>query len=121
MGVDGDGAEGGGGQVVSTYSADDLSESLSRVQIERADIAHVVAAWGGPEEWDGWQGGFLLHMRTGGYVYVTGWCDYTGWGCQDGAEVTAYAQEPPLESLGAQFEWDRDPADLNKWARQGNS
>ena len=31
-----------------------------------------------------WTGGFVLKLKDGRFAYLTGWCDYTGWGCQDG-------------------------------------
>jgi hypothetical protein len=33
---------------------------------------------------------WLLWLQDGTYAYVTGWCDYTGWGCQSGGEIEYY-------------------------------
>lgn len=120
-----------------SYATDDFTESLNRVPVPVADIAAVEAAWGHGEgmgddaghfKWseDGaseWSGGFLMRLKDGSYVYVTGWCGYTGWGCQDGAEVHRFAERPTLEvligiedsSAPPAEEWDIDPADLNRW------
>lgn len=126
-----------------SYATDDFSESLDRVDVKREDIARVVRAWGhgdgmgsdaGHYRWsaDGgtdWSGGFLCELRDGSYVYITGWCDYTGWGCQDGAEVYRFAALPSHDELSAavkerdkwaaeappESEWDTEPADLNRW------
>lgn len=122
-----------------SYTTDDFTESLSRVAVEQGDIAAVEAAWGkgdgqgsdaGHFKWSDegvsdWAGGFLLRMKDGGYVYITGWCDYTGWGCQDGATVYRFTERPALDSLRspdgndyncapAEAEWDIEPADLNR-------
>lgn len=103
----------------------------------------MIAAWGGGDGmgandgmkpgWaeDGatdWSGGFLLRLKDGRYAYVWGWCDYTGWGCQDGAYVRYYDSEPRLVSLAFHsvaehdskpFDWDESPADLNRWLAHG--
>lgn len=126
-----------------SYATDDFTESLSRAAIAPQDIAAVEAAWGhgsgmgtdaGHYKWseDGasdWHGGFLLRLKDGSYAYLTGWCDYTGWGCQDGATVYRFAERPTHDALNAavkaakewadnappESEWDINPADLNRW------
>jgi len=122
-----------------SYATQDFTESLDRVDLEPSTIERVMAAWGHSEgmgedaghyRWseDGaseWSGGFLMRLKDGHYAYLTGWCDYTGWGCQDGAEVTYFATPPELSSLPpaseyspkppAPEEWDIEPADLNRW------
>lgn len=123
-----------------SYTTDDFAESLSRVGITPQEIDTVVAAWGygsgmgtdaGHFKWDkygasDWNGGFLMRMVTGGFKYLTGWCDYTGWGCQDGASVADFAEQPMLESLKGDNlydgeppadQWDLEPADLNRWLK----
>lgn len=123
-----------------SYATYDFTESLERVGIEPPTIARVVSAWGkgdgqgddaGHYKWaeDGvtdWAGGFLMLLNDGRYAYLTGWCDYTGWGCQDGAVVIYFDHEPTVaemqdaeanESKNEPEEsvWDREPADLNRW------
>ncbi len=121
-----------------SYATYDFTESLDRAGIAPADIDRVVCAWGkgdgqgedaGHYRWaeDGasdWSGGFLMKMKAGGFIYVTGWCDYTGWGCQDGAEVHRFDTMPTFDEMKAASEyhsepateeWDIEPADLNRW------
>ena len=125
-----------------SYTTYDFSESLSRAGIEPTSVETVLAAWGhgsgagddaGHFKWaqDGasdWSGGFLMRLRVGGLVYVTGWCDYTGWGCQDGAAVQRFETAPTFTQLrdGSEYhseppddQWDVEPADLNKWLADG--
>lgn len=125
-----------------SYTTNDFTESLTRVGLAASDVEAVVAAWGkgdgqgedaGHYRWaeDGvsdWAGGFLMRLKVGVYIYVTGWCDYTGWGCQDGAEVRTFDHEPTVEEMTAASErhsepvaaeWDLEPADLNKWIADG--
>lgn len=49
-------------------------------------------------------------------------CDYTGWGCQDGAELRYFDDKPTPSELKGESgsepdaaEWDTEPADLNRW------
>ena len=123
-----------------SYAVSDFTESLSRVGVRAADIERVESAWGkGNESEEGighykhsedtgteWSGGFLLRMKDDSYVYITGWCDYTGWGCQDGAQVYRFGERPTREVLLAaakdeygdvppDSEWDVEPSDLNRW------
>lgn len=108
-----------------SYTKTDFAESLKITgDPPLAEIARVVAAWGIDD--DGWQGGFLLALKDGSFAYLTGWCDYTGWGCQDGAEVTRFPERPTLAALVEATPWftkpsvlDEDPADLNKWIADG--
>lgn len=121
-----------------SYTTNDFSESLERVGIKPTDVETVIAAWGGGDGmgtdsghgWsaDGvteWSGGFLFRLKDGRTAYLQGWCDYTGWGCQDGAEVQwldvvpALSEIKPRELSTAPHDWDEAPADLNKWLADG--
>lgn len=46
------------------------------------DVAQVIAALNGYNDGECWVGIFL--MNDGVFLYVTAWCDFTGWGCQEG-------------------------------------
>ena len=111
----------------SSYNVYDFTESLGRAGIALADIERVWAAWGhSPEDYGSWEGGFLLAMKDGRVAYVWGWCDTTGWGCQDGGGVEwvdglkggaiVAGEEPTPEgaSVPPGLEWDSEPADLNE-------
>lgn len=50
----------------------------------REDVAEVVAAQDGFNDGDSWIGVFKL--VDGRFAWLTAWCDYTGWGCQEGGE-----------------------------------
>jgi hypothetical protein len=123
-----------------SYSLYDFTESLAggtginrydRTVIAATDVKRVVAAWGySPEGYGSWAGGFLMEMTDGRFAYLRGWCDTTGWGCQDGTEVTYFEAQPDLASLEKPSErseyenevpgdWDLEPADLNKWLADG--
>lgn len=121
-----------------SYTTEDFTESLERVALQRADIEAVVAAWGkgdgmgedaghyrhSEEGATDWSGGFLMRLKDGRFAYLTGWCDYTGWGCQDGATLHHFDAQPELSAIAslteypngpAPEEWDIEPSDLNRW------
>lgn len=57
-----------------------------------------------------WDGGFVVKLASGMIAHIKGWCDYTGWGCQDGVTVTMHTS---IKTLEVDSRWDKDPADLN--------
>jgi hypothetical protein len=126
-----------------SYTTTDFAESLSRVRIDPADVVSVLTAWGSgsgmgkdaghyryaPYGASEWSGGFLFRLKDGCVAYLTGWCDYSGWGCQDGAEVHYFNERPSYDVLKGvhtewsapppESEWDEAPADLNRWLAKG--
>lgn len=107
---------------MSTYALDDFAETLERVTLPSPPI-ECLKAWGESEEGPGceWSGGFVLRLRNDQFAYISGWCDYTGWGCQDGAYVTLADSLDVLE-FGQNHQqpkspssWDDSPADLQRW------
>ena len=100
------------------YTTWDFSESLDRVKLDADDIERVIAAWGvSLEGYADWTGGFFMLLSNGQHAYLTGWCDTSGWGCRDGAELTRCNDLPALEFLDSTVEWDEDPADLNRYVQ----
>ena len=108
-----------------SYTTYDFSETIAGCGIQREDIARVEAAWGRNGDMSEWDGGFVLRMKDGKRMYLTGWCDTTGWGCQDGTEVSELAddgelpKEPAETYRDAPSDWDIDPADLNRFVQTG--
>lgn len=98
------------------YTVFDFSESLDRLkEFKVEDVAECVAAWGENGCCAEWTGGFKLRLKDGRYAYLTGWCDTTGWGCQDGIDITFYDSDPG--TLEPDKEWDEGPTDLNRYLR----
>ena len=107
-----------------SYGIYDFSESLSGIDPDTIEV--VLAAWGNVDTEDAccdecggeWSGGFLLKFKEDQphrYAYITGWCDYTGWGCQDGTSVDYFETLPDLDTLFPDKNYDIEPTDLNKW------
>ena len=116
---------------MSAYSLYDFTESLDRVNLNGLKLVSVIKSWGySPEGYGSWEGGFVLHFGDGSYAYLSGWCDTTGWGCQDGVDIRfANSLEelaPPTEhrdtwgGTSVLIEWDDNPADLNLWIEKGS-
>jgi hypothetical protein len=112
----------------------DFTASLAKVGVQPADIARVLRAWGESGGGSEWSGGFTFALKDGRYAYLSGWCDYTGWGCQDGADLRYFDHEPSDYDLRMQSEseetggpwlpekdasWEIEPADLNRWLAAG--
>lgn len=64
----------------------------------REDVEEVIAAEDGENDGDHWEGVFRL--KDGRFVFVSAWCDNTGWGCQDGGQSWVAADLPSLIRWG---------------------
>jgi hypothetical protein len=110
---------------VTQFTHYDFTESLAQAEgFTKDDIAEAISAWGEQGDYAEWRGGFLLHLKDGRYAYVEGWCDTSGWGCQDDVETALFAERPELSSLSLGCngepiarEWDEVCADLNRVLR----
>lgn len=109
-----------------SYTVYDFDETLERVGIKPGEVERVTAGWGrSPDGYGDWEGGFVLLLKDGTWVLVSGWCDTSGWGCQDGADCLRSTEEPQPAINDYSGHWrpfppeqvDRDPADLNRFLR----
>jgi hypothetical protein len=115
---------------MSGYSLYDFTESLDRVDLGGRKLVAVIKSWGfSPEGYGSWEGGFVLRFGDGTVAYLSGWCDTTGWGCQDGVDIQ-YANSVEELALPTEYssydvggplpiDWDEYPADLNLWIEKG--
>lgn len=62
------------------------------------EVAEVIAAVEGENDGDSWVGVFRL--SDGRFVTVSAWCDYTGWGCQDGGHAAVAATKEDAIRFG---------------------
>lgn len=113
------------------YDLYDFTESLERAGLPVLAVERCSLAFGrSPEGYASWEGGFVLLLRTGEWAFLHGWCDTTGWGCQDGAALDRFDHEPTPDDLHAAWTaaWsyqerapiddaDVDPADLGRFLR----
>jgi len=64
----------------------DLEECLGCAGVEKELVANVLAEVPGEADGPNWHA--IVKMVDGKFGYLTGWCDYSGWGCQDGGKLT---------------------------------
>lgn len=110
---------------MASFTSYDFSESVAQAEgFAWNDIEAAEAAWGEHGDYAEWTGGFLLRLKDGRYAYIEGWCDTTGWGCQDGVETTIFDERPDLAKLSmgydgkpAERDWAPEPTDLNRLIR----
>ena len=68
------------------------SGSLAPVALD--DLEEAIAISNGENDETSWIGAFLL--KDGRYLFLSAWCDYTGWGCQDGGDAQVASDLPTL-------------------------
>ena len=87
----------------------------------RADVTACLAAWGEAGDMAEWSGGFLLGLTGERSAYLTGWCDATGWGCQDGIQAGVIGPIADAKKFmwpdGERHDIDVLPRDLNRYLR----
>lgn len=69
-----------------------------------------------PGEADGANWHYILKLKNGKYSYGTGWCDYSGWGCQDNAVWSTPGNRE--QALLAAPERDDDRKDIRTQLRK---
>lgn len=60
--------------------------ALDNPQFSVYDIKKVLAVYEGENDGPSWR--WVLRLNDDRIVFLTGWCDYTGWDCQSGATAT---------------------------------
>jgi hypothetical protein len=72
-------------KIVEVGGDDDLASCLqyNEQPFGVDDIKQVLAVWDGEHDGDHYR--WILEMKDGRYMYLNGWCDYTGWDCQSEA------------------------------------
>ena len=70
------------------------------------DIEKVLAVYEGYNEGDSWH--WVLELKTNTFVYLTGWCDYTGWDCQSDAWSIMCPSDVAAAHMATVIEQDED-------------
>lgn len=66
--------------------------------VERADVTSIIAAVNGENDGPDWLGVFTL--KDGRFLVASGGCDYTGWDCQAGNNLTVCATMADVLQFG---------------------
>lgn len=75
----------------------DLKMIMEYEGVKKDDVDEVKACLFGENEGPSWH--YILKMKDGTYKYLTGWCDYTGWGCRDGSSSKSGTLEELLDKV----------------------
>lgn len=71
----------------SKHVDDDLAYLFEHFgEVSLGEIEDVLAVWEGQNDRDSWR--WIIATTDHKFLYYSAWCDYTGWGCQDGSELT---------------------------------
>lgn len=86
------------------YDNDDIAYAFGENELgaRLADIDVIVAEVVGENDELSWY--WILQMKDGSFSWSEGWCDYTGWDCQSGAQITDgfVTPEEAIKDLEAQ-------------------
>lgn len=117
------------------YALEDFIATVLRSPISKDIMKRVLYAWGDTNEDSKTElcFGAIIQLKDKKIIYITGWNDYTGWGCQDGVSLYYDSSwfyfekelfptpDKIIDRFGKMdFEkivWDEDPIDLNKWLK----
>jgi len=64
----------------------DMREAFAIVDVDPDDVKGIVHCREGENDYANWL--YVLEMNDGRFAYVTAGCDYTGWDCRAGGDVT---------------------------------
>ena len=62
----------------------DFKECMKYAPFEIKDVSEILACVPGEADGPSWH--YIVKLSSGDYGYVTGSCDYTGWGCQESGD-----------------------------------
>lgn len=89
----------------------DFKECMKYAPFKLEEVLGILACFPGEADGDSWE--YIVQLKNGKYGYVTGSCDYTGWGCKEGGdgknaetvdEAISYAPEDRREMLKLQID-----------------
>lgn len=60
----------------------DWQEAFNFAAFDVTEVAEIIKAEEGQNAGDSWLA--VGRLKNGLFFFLSAWCDYTGWGCQDG-------------------------------------
>ena len=69
-------------------------EAFTFADFKPEDIEFIEAIDAGDNDGPAWVA--MGRLKDGRWWFLTAWCDYTGWGCQDGGHSTCVATREDL-------------------------
>jgi len=74
-------SEDGLGIIMGAY---DWLAAMNYAKFKFEDIQNVLYAKEGEPDGDDWK--LVVKLKSGKFGWLTAWCDYSGWGCQEGGK-----------------------------------
>lgn len=65
---------------------------------DREDVKTILGIYEGQNDGESWR--IYGQLNDGRFFYLEAWCDYTGWGCQDGGSSTVASSREDIISIG---------------------
>lgn len=75
-----------------------LGEQLDTSKFTLDDVDEVIGIAEGENDGPGWIA--VGRLRDGRWFRVSAWCDYTGWGCQEGGDSVVSATREGIIQFG---------------------
>ena len=69
----------------------DWQEAMKYAKFEFGDIKRIIYSKKGINDEENWE--LIVELKDGKFGWLSAWCDYSGWGCQEGGESTLYDTE----------------------------
>jgi len=76
----------------------DWKSAFNCAGCEIDDVESIIASHDGENDGEHWEG--IFKMKNGKFIFLAAWCDYTGWGCQDGG---SFIEKNTLEEVCSKF------------------
>lgn len=78
----------------SRFDDSDFKEVMKYAPFKIKEIKEIVACIPGAADGYAWH--YVCKLKNKKWGYVTAWCDYTGWGCQENGNGKIYSTKKDL-------------------------
>ncbi len=62
----------------------DFKQCMKYAPFETKEVKEIIACVPGEADGPNWH--YIVQLTDESFGYVTGWCDYTGWGCRENGD-----------------------------------
>lgn len=90
----------------------DFNECLKYAPFKKEEVEEIIACSPGGADGESWH--YIVLLKKGRYGYVTGWCDYTGWGCREGGNGSIHGTAQEAVDQTKSSTWDDRPEEDEK-------
>lgn len=90
----------------------DFEECLKYAPFNKEDVEEILACSPGEADGDHWY--YIVKLKDGKFGYVTGSCDYSGWGCQEDGDGKIADTLIEAVNYAERYEWRGPNEDLRK-------